>query len=225
MPGAHAPSPPPPVGSQSCLHWGQEPERIGGATRCAHHSALASICPRWTQHLWELRIPEEFGPEKGSIHTALVLLGFSLRSEVDVGFSRRVTGMREVDFQLLINGDKANGAPSPPSAHTALTAPLPGRGRRGPGLWICLEMSIRTQHRFWGTAIHSQILLLAKAPKPEPPLPGFQREQGWLYRVTAEDPRALQSGSHAPPCSPASCVFCSHWGSSLRQGVPLWKAV
>lgn len=58
-----------------------------------------------------------------------------MRSKVEAGFSRRVTGTRGVDFQLQVNGSEAKRTPSSRLVHTALTAtspPPPGRGRRGP---------------------------------------------------------------------------------------------
>lgn len=121
---AHAPSPPPPVGGQSCLHWGQELGLSGAVKRCGHCSGLklpkVEMAPLGTRGPWGV------WTGLGSIHTTLPLLGFSLRSEVQTGFSRTVARMRGVHFQLPVNGDKANGAPSPPMAHTALTAPRGG---------------------------------------------------------------------------------------------------
>lgn len=175
---------------------GQEPGQSGAVTHCGHLTALASSCPRWRRHLWGLRTRGEFGPRRGCIRTALLLLGFSLRSEVEAGFSRRVTGTRGIDSQLPVNGDKANGAPSLPSAHTALTAPQ--EGQKGPRALdlpgdVHLDPALVLGHR------HPESDPFAgNGPQTGASSPSLE-EGGRLYLVTAGDPWLSRVGSQAPP--------------------------
>lgn len=117
---AHAPSPPPPVGGQSCWHWGQEPGPRGAVTHCGHCMALATSCP-------SCGAPgglDWVGWGEGASTLPSPLLGFSaLRSEG--------TGTRGIRVQLLV----AHSSDRPPA-----------RGRRDVASSPALVLA---QHRFW----------------------------------------------------------------------------
>lgn len=135
---AQAPSPPPAVGGQSCLHWGCH---AVVTVRLSPHAAQGGDST--SRNSGPLGSSDQLPGRRSSVHTTLPDLGFStLGSRINVGFSRRQSVIREVDFhwnrvirELISIGErqhKAYGAPSPPRAHTALTALR--RGRRGLGL-------------------------------------------------------------------------------------------
>lgn len=105
--GAQAPSPPPAVGGQSCLHWGWSQGRAGLFMLWSPHSSRPTLPKVETAPLGTegpLGSLDQLPGRRSSVHTALPDLGFStLGSGVNVGFSRRQSGTRGVDFQWLVN--------------------------------------------------------------------------------------------------------------------------
>ena len=137
-----------------------------------------------------------------------------------MGFPRRQTGTRGVDWWLMAN--KANGVSSPPRAHTALTAPR--EGQKGP--WaldlpqdaVCL-LEPSTDSGAWPSKVRSLCLQWPPTRSLHSPLPALWRGYGFMETLTGT-PWLSRAGPTAP--RPASTLSLS-WalfllGSSLGGG-------